>query len=213
MPQTAIVTGASGLVGNELVLALLQDEAFSSVKVMVRKPLTIQHPKLINLVLSFEDENALHTALTGDVLFCCTGTTIRNAGSRAAFKAVDYDIPVQCGAIALKNGVRKYLLVSASGANEKSSNFYLRTKGETEQALIRMQYPSLCIFRPSLLMGRRKEFRFGEQVAQFLMPVFSFLLRGNWKKYRPVKAEVLAKEMVRKAKEDVPGVRVIEGFD
>lgn len=213
MPQTAIVIGASGLVGNELVQALLQDETYSSVKAVVRRPLAIQHPRLVNLVLSFDDEKALTTALTGDVLFCCTGTTIKKAGSRKAFRAVDYDIPVRCGAIALKNNVSRFLLVSSIGANERSSNFYLRTKGETEQALMHMQYPSLYIFRPSLLMGRRKEFRFGEQVAQFLMPVFNFLLSGSRKKYRPVKAAVLAKNMIEKAKEEAPGVHVVAGFE
>ncbi|WP_343701597.1 NAD(P)H-binding protein [Chitinophaga sp.] len=212
MPKTAIVTGASGLIGNLLVQALLQDDSFDRVRAVVRKPLLLEHPRLENAVVSFNDADALEKALQGDVLFCCIGTTIKTAGSQAAFTAVDYAIPVNTGQIALRNGVRQYHLVSAVGANARSSNFYLRTKGQTEEALIQLGFPSLFIYRPSLLLGNRKEVRFGEQVAQLLMPAFNLFMKGRWRKYRPVKAETVAAAMITKAKSGEKGVTVVEGF-
>ncbi|WP_157986302.1 NAD(P)H-binding protein [Chitinophaga alhagiae] len=212
MPKTAIVTGASGLIGNLLVQALLQDGTFDRVRAIVRKPLLLEHPRLENAVVSFEDTGALEKALQGDVLFCCIGTTIKTAGSQAVFAAVDFGIPVNTGRIALQNGVSQYHLVSAVGANARSSNFYLRTKGQTEDALIQMGFPSLFIYRPSLLLGNRKEVRFGEQVAQVLMPAFNFFMKGRLRKYKPVKAETVAAAMIAHAKTGEKGVSVIEGF-
>ncbi len=212
MPKTAIVTGATGLIGNLLVQALLKDDTYERVRAIVRKPLPIQHPRLENVVVSFSDDRALAEALRGDVLFCCIGTTIKKAGSQAAFTAVDYGIPVKTGGIALRNGVTQYHLISAVGANARSSNFYLRTKGQTEEALIQMGFPALFLYRPSLLMGDRKEVRFGEQVAQLFLPVFKFLMRGSWRKYRPVKAATVAAAMMANARSGAAGVKVVEGF-
>ncbi|RPE12369.1 NAD-dependent epimerase/dehydratase family protein [Chitinophaga lutea] len=212
MPKTAIVTGATGLIGNLLVQALLNDGSYERVRAIVRKPLPIQHPRLENVVVSFDDDRALAEALRGDVLFCCIGTTIKKAGSQAAFTAVDYGIPVKTAGIAIRNGVTQYHLVSAVGANARSANFYLRTKGQTEEALIQMGFPSLFIYRPSLLMGERKEVRFGEQVGQLFMPVFKFLMVGGWRKYRPVKAATVAATMLANAKSGAVGIKVVEGF-
>ncbi|MRG47148.1 NAD(P)H-binding protein [Chitinophaga sp. SYP-B3965] len=210
MQKTAIVIGGSGLIGNLLVQALLQDEAYSSVKALVRKPLAIQHPKLTNLVLRFDDENALNIALTGDVVFCCVGTTIKKAGSQAAFRAVDKEIPLKCAAIAHKNGVPQFLLVSAVGAKASSSNFYLRTKGETEAGLREIGFSSLYFLRPSFLIGSRSEVRIGEQIAAMLAPVMRFLLP---KKYSPVKAATVVRTMISLDKSPKPGVHIIEGFE
>jgi uncharacterized protein YbjT (DUF2867 family) len=210
MPKTAIVIGGSGLIGNLLVRALLQDEAYSSVRALVRKPLAIQHPKLTNLVLRFDDENALQIALTGDVVFCCVGTTIKKAGSQAAFRAVDRDLPLKCAAVAHKNGVTRFQLVSAVGAKASSSNFYLRTKGETENGLRETGFESLYFLRPSFLIGDRSEVRIGEQFAALIAPVMRFLLP---KKYRPVKAATVASKMIELDKSPQPGVHIIEGFD
>lgn len=210
MPKTAIVIGGSGLIGNLLVQALLQDESYSSVRALVRKPLAIQHPKLTNLVLRFDDENALQIALTGDVVFCCVGTTIKKAGSQAAFRAVDRELPLKCAAVAHKNGVADFQLVSAVGAKASSSNFYLRTKGETENGLREIGFESLYFLRPSFLIGDRSEVRIGEQFAALIAPVMRFLLP---KKYRPVKAATVARKMIELDKKPQPGVHVIEGFD
>lgn len=210
MPKTAIVIGGSGLIGNLLVQALLQDEAYSSVRALVRKPLAIQHPKLTNLVLRFDDENALNIALTGDVVFCCVGTTIKKAGSQTAFRAVDKDLPLKCAAVAHKNGVTQFQLVSAVGAKASSSNFYLRTKGETEAGLRGIGFTSLYFLRPSFLIGSRSEVRIGEQFAAMLAPLMRFLLP---KKYRPVKAATVVRKMISLDKSAQPGVHIIEGFD
>lgn len=210
MPKTAIVIGGSGLIGNLLIEALLRDEAYSSVRALVRKPLAIQHPKLTNLVLRFDDENALQIALTGDVVFCCVGTTIKKAGSQAAFRAVDRELPLKCAAVAHKNGVAHFQLVSAVGAKASSSNFYLRTKGETENGLREIGFESLYFLRPSFLIGNRSEVRIGEQFAALVAPVMRFLLP---KKYRPVKAATVARKMIELDKNPQPGVHAIEGFE
>ncbi|RPD42475.1 NAD(P)H-binding protein [Chitinophaga barathri] len=209
MPGTAIVIGATGLIGQLLVQQLLDDGHYSEVRTITRKPLPLQHPKLKQTITSLENSVELEAALQGDALFCCIGTTIKKAGSQAAFTAVDHDIPVQCGHIARKNGVAQYHLVSAIGAKQGARNFYLRTKGATEAALAEMGFPSLYIYRPSLLLGDRKEVRFGEQAGQWLMPVFSFLLQGGMKKYRPVKAATVAETMLNKSKEKEGGVHTV----
>ncbi len=213
MSRTAIVIGGSGLTGHELLLALLRDEDYSTVKVLVRKPLELQHPKLRQLTLSFGDENALRNALQGDVVLCCIGTTIKKAGSRAAFREVDRDIPIRCGTIAHQNGVPQFVLMSSVGAHPGSSNFYLRTKGEAEAGLQAIGFSSLSILRPSFLLGKRKEARFGEKVVELFTPLMRLLCRGAWRKYRPVKAETVAGAMLVMAKRAQPGMHIVEGFD
>ncbi|MBO9155095.1 NAD(P)H-binding protein [Chitinophaga sp. GCM10012297] len=209
MPGTAIVIGATGLTGQHLVKLLLENSDYGTVRTVTRRPLPFQHPKLEQTVLQMEDDAALETALKGDALFCCIGTTIKKAGSQAAFTAVDHDIPVRCGRMARKNGVPQYHLMSSIGARQGARNFYLRTKGATEEALAGMNFPALYIYRPSFLTGNRGEFRFGEQLSQWLTPVFNFLLRGKLKKYRPVKAAAVAETMVKKSKEDEAGMHTV----
>lgn len=208
MPGTAIVIGATGLIGQQLV-ELLLSSGYDAVKTISRRPLPLQHPKLEQSVASLEDGPELEEALKGDVLFCCIGTTIKKAGSQAAFTAVDHDIPVRCGRIARRNGVSQYHLVSAIGAKAGSRNFYLRTKGNVEAALTAMGFPSLYIYRPSFLVGERKEVRFGEQLAAWLMPVFNLVLQGNAKKFRPVKGATVAETMLRKSGEGEKGVHIV----
>lgn len=209
MPGTAIVIGATGLVGSHLVQDLLQNSGYDKVKALVRKPLPFRDGKLEQIVVDFTDEAALQSVLHGDVLFCGIGTTIKKAGSQEAFTAVDYAIPMRCGTIARKNGIQQFHLVSSIGAQSSSKNFYLRTKGRTEAALRALQYPSLYIYQPSFLTGNRKEMRFGEQVALWIMPVFGFLLRGRWAKYRPVKAEDVAIKMRELSEKGSTGVHYI----
>lgn len=209
MPGTAIVIGATGLTGQHLVNLLLESAGYGAVRAVGRKPLVIRHPKLQQSIISMDDEAALETALKGDVLFCCIGTTIKKAGSQAAFTAVDHDIPVRCGRIARKNGVPQFHLMSSIGAGKDARNFYLRTKGNTEEALKAMNFPALYIYRPSLLTGNRGEFRLGEQVSEWLSPVFSLLLQGGMKKYRPVKAAVVAERMLQKSKENEAGAHTV----
>lgn len=210
MNKTAIVIGATGLTGTYLVAALLQDPSFSKVKILIRQPWAHPRPKLESIIVDFEDEESLALALQGDILFCCIGTTIKKAGSQENFKAVDYGIPVKCARIAKEQGVQQFLIMSSIGANAQSRNFYLRTKGETEEAIQAAGFHSVSIFRPSVLIGPRKEFRFGEWLGKFLIQLFYFLLQGRWKKYRGIKAATVANAMMIAAKENEEGVSVFE---
>ncbi|MCW3463605.1 oxidoreductase [Chitinophaga nivalis] len=210
MNKTAIVIGATGLTGTHLVAALLQDPAFGKVKVLVRQPWAHQREKLETILVDFNDETQLAAALHGDALFCCIGTTIRKAGSQETFRQVDFDIPVRCATIAHRQGVRQFLLISSIGADNRSRNFYLRTKGETEAAILQTGFVSTCIFRPSFLIGQREEFRLGEWIAKYLIQLFYFLLQGKWKKYRGIKAATVAHAMVMAAKQDDTGTHIFE---
>jgi uncharacterized protein YbjT (DUF2867 family) len=210
MSKTAIVIGATGLTGTHLVSVLLQDPAFSKVKVLVRKPWGHAHPGLESIVVNFEEEANLRAALQGDVLFCCIGTTIKKAGSQQRFREVDHDIPIRCAQLALQQGVTEFLMISSIGAKATSNNFYLRTKGQTEQAVQQLGYKSLHIFRPSIILGQREESRLGETLGKWLIQVFYFLLQGTWKKYRGIKAITIANAMVIAAKKDDPGIHIYE---
>jgi uncharacterized protein YbjT (DUF2867 family) len=210
MPLTAVVLGATGLTGNSLVTLLLHDNRFSKVKVLLRSPSLKQRPGLEPVIVDFDDEEGLASALHGDVLFCCIGTTIAKAGSKENFRKVDFEIPVRCATIAHRQNMQQFLLVSAVGANPASINFYARTKGETEQAIEKIGFPALHIFRPSVLLGAREEFRLGEWIGKFLILVFYFLLQGRWKKYRPIKAVNVAKAMINAAINTPSGTHVYE---
>lgn len=210
MPLTAVVLGATGLTGNSLVTLLLHDNRFSKVKVLLRSPSLKQRPGLEAVIVDFDDEEGLASALHGDVLFCCIGTTIAKAGSKENFRKVDFEIPVRCATIAHRQNMQQFLLVSAIGANPASINFYSRTKGETEQAIEKIGFPALHIFRPSVLLGPREEFRLGEWIGKFLILVFYFLLQGRWKKYRSIKAVNVAKAMINAAINTPSGTHVYE---
>src|SRR5690606_24320068 len=121
-----------------------------------------------------------------DDVFCCLGTTIKKAGSQNAFRRVDYDYPVALGKLAKSAGAKRFLVISAMGADARSNIFYSRVKGQMEEALKKMEFPALHIFQPSLLLGKRDEFRLGEKAASVLAPAISPLLRGKMKKYKPI---------------------------
>ncbi|KAA2240166.1 NAD(P)H-binding protein [Chitinophaga agrisoli] len=210
MPRTAVVIGATGLTGSNLVNLLLHNNAFDQVKVLLRKPTLKPRAGLESIIVDFEDENNLAAVLHGDVLFCCIGTTRRKAGSQEQFRQVDFNIPVRCATLAKRQGFGQFLLMSSVGANVHSRFFYLRTKGETEQAIIRLGFNSLHILRPSALLGKRDQPRLGSLVGQFLVQVFYFLLQGRWKKYRGIKASTVAKAMVAAAVKGEAGTHIYE---
>lgn len=210
MPQTAVVIGATGLTGTTLVTLLLHDPHFSKVRVLLRSPSLKQRPGLEVLLVDFNDEESLSEALQGDVLFCCVGTTIRKAGTKARFREVDFEIPVRCATLARRHGMQQFQLISSSGANPHSRNFYLRTKGEVEQAIEKLGFPSLYIFRPSILLGIRRPFRLGAWLVKVLAMVFYFLWQGRWRKFRPVKAANVAHAMLNVAKKAPDGTHIYE---
>lgn len=210
MAKTAIIIGASGLVGNEVLKLLLTDDHFDKVKIFVRKPLSINHPKLEQHVIDFDLIFKSTDLVKGDILFCCLGTTIKTAGSKEEFKKVDYAYPLAFAKIAKQNGVKKFLLISSIGANNTSSNFYLKVKGDIEKELEKLKYESLIIVRPSMLLGDRKEFRLGESIGKIVMKLISILFIGKFNKYKAIEASTVARAMIELSKSNLEGVSVVE---
>jgi uncharacterized protein YbjT (DUF2867 family) len=207
--KTALVIGATGLVGEETLKQLLNSAQYSKVIGLTRRPLDIKHAKLENPVVDF-DKPGQYSSIKADDVYCAMGTTIGKAGSQAAFKRVDFEIPLLVAKQALDNGAAKFILVSSMGADAKSMVFYSRTKGELEQALAQLKYKAVLIFRPSILLGNRKEHRTGEAIGRFVAEKLSFLFAGPLAKYKGTPVDLLAKAMIKEAGENVSGVRIIE---
>ncbi|MDE3249228.1 MAG: NAD(P)H-binding protein [Bacteroidota bacterium] len=198
----AILIGASGLIGQHLLQELLADSSVESVKLIGRRSLGLSHPKLSEAIIDFENESAYRDAISdADTIFCCVGTTQKKVkGDQSAYRKVDYDIPVRAARYAAAKGFQRYLLVSSVGADPKSSNFYLKLKGEVEAAIAAQSIPSIYFMRPSILLGARQESRIGETVGKGVMQAFSFLLLGGMRRYKPIQGKDVAKAMLRAAK-------------
>jgi uncharacterized protein YbjT (DUF2867 family) len=205
MPRTALLLGATGLVGGELLTLLLADPEYRQVTVLVRRNLPQTHPKLVQRVVDFKDLPKAADAYKVDDVFCCLGTTIKKAGSQEAFRVVDYTYPLESAKLAARQGAGQYLIITALGADAKSSVFYNRVKGEVEEAIGKLPLKSLHIFRPSLLLGNRQESRTGEKIAIAVMKPLGFLLAGPLKKYRGIQARTVALAMLRTAKQNLAG--------
>ncbi|MBN2610937.1 MAG: NAD(P)H-binding protein [Bacteroidales bacterium] len=194
--RTAIVFGATGLVGSYLLDELVKTEIYERILVFSRKNLDIQNSKVDVVVHNLVNIDEIENQIRGNDLFCCLGTTIKKAGSQEVFKKVDLRLPAGIARIAFANGVKNFAVVSSIGAKATVKNFYLSVKGLMEQEIMKYPFENLIILRPSLLLGERKEFRFGEGLAKFFMPLFSPLLRGKYRKYRPVHGRDVAKAMI-----------------
>ncbi len=208
MSKTALVAGATGLVGRALLNKLLEDDSYSTVKVIGRTLPSARPPKLQFILSDFSDLEKLGAQLAADDVYCCLGTTLRRAGSKAAFERVDYHMVVDLARAARKAGAKKFLVVSAAGSSLRSPSFYSRVKARMEQAVGDAGLETVHILRPSLLLGERAEFRPGEWLAQKLSPLLSRLLDGPLKKYRPISAEAVADAMIVLAKMEDPGVHI-----
>ncbi len=205
--KTALLAGSTGLIGNQLLQMLLHDPYYTTVKAISRKPLSVQHPKLQNIVADFNTLTQHSDALQADDVFCCLGTTIRQAGSQEAFRKVDYDYPLELARLTKNLGATQYLIITALGANAKSGIFYNRVKGEVEKAIERVGFQSYHIFRPSLLLGDRTEKRAGEGAATAVYTALGFLIPL---KYKAIDSAKVARGMVHLAKESRPGVFIHE---
>lgn len=208
--RNALIVGATGLVGNSLLTQLLTDDQYEKVVTIARKSIDHKHPKLIKHLLDFDLLESFKLDLQVDDVFCALGTTIKTAGSQDAFYKVDYTYVVNLAKWCVSNGVQRLLIVSAMGAKSKSGIFYNRVKGEMEAAVGQLNIPQICIFRPSLLMGDRKEKRGGEKIAQAVMGALGFLFTGSLIKYKGIHADVVAKAMIKAAKAEVKGAAVFE---
>ena len=188
----ALIIGATGATGKDLVTQLLADDTYSEVHCFVRKPLTLTHPKLHTHVVDFETPEAWADLLRGDVAFSCLGTTLAVAGSKEAQWRVDYDYQYNFAEHCRNNGVPTFVLISAAGAKAPSKLFYNRMKGQLEDAVKELEFPRLLIFQPSVLIRSNSD-RSGEN---FTVKAFKFLNKlGILKRYRPMPTSVLAEKM------------------
>lgn len=208
--RKALIAGATGLVGNCLLQQLLADEMYDKILVVTRKPIDILHPKLIKQQIDFNTIETLKLEFKVDDVFCALGTTIKTAGSKDAFYKVDYTYVVNLGKWCEANSVQRFLVVSAMGANAKSGIFYNRVKGKMETSVSQLNIPQIQIFRPSLLMGDRKEKRGGEKIAQVIMGTLGFLFVGPLLKYKGIHADVVAKAMIKAVNQDFAGFKIYE---
>jgi len=188
----------------------LQDNYFSQVEVFVRKNIDVNHPKLIQHCIDFNTIESYKDLIKGDVVFCCLGTTIKTAGSQDAFKKVDYFYPTEFAKIAKQNNVSTFCLQSSLGADSKSANFYLKVKGETEQTIAQLHFNSFATFRPSMLLGNRTEFRFGEQIGKIVMQTLSFGFIGKLKRYKAIHVNKVSIAMITYAKSDKKGMKLLK---
>ncbi|MCT6924736.1 NAD(P)H-binding protein [Metasolibacillus sp.] len=193
--RSAIVVGATGLVGSTLVKQLCESDEYVAVTVIARRVLDYSHPKLVVRIKEF-DALAESDMEFAHEIFCCLGTTIKKADSREVFEKIDVEYPVQIAAMAKNRGIQHMIVISAMGANEKSFAYYNRVKGKMEKELIDIDLPQLSIVRPSLLVGNRSELRVGEKIGAAVLAVFNPLLIGPLKRYRSIKAEQVALAMM-----------------
>lgn len=203
-PRVALLAGATGLVGREILRLLCEDDGVAEVRALVRRDLAGRpHPKVLQCRVDFERLDEHPQWFRADALFCALGTTIKDAGSEEAFRRVDYSYPLAIARLGREVGARHFLLVSALGADARSRVFYNRVKGELEDAVRALGYPSLTIARPSLLLGERAEHRPGEELAKKI----GWLVPPRW---RPVHAARVAAALVDAARRAAPGVEVLE---
>jgi len=185
--KKALIYGSTGLIGEQLLPLLLESKNYEKVIALTRKPLGISHEKLVEVLYDFDQAD--NTKLKADHIFCCMGTTIRNAGSTKRFYQIDHDYVVETARLAKEQDASLFSLVSAIGSNADSKIFYNRVKGEIEESIRQIGFKGLHIFRPSLLLGNRKEFRFGELIARIVMKYISFLVPA---KHRGIQATQVA---------------------
>ncbi len=208
--NSALVLGATGMVGRQLVDQLLLDPAYQKVVILVRRPLALSNPKLEQRVINFSDPASFKQAIPeAEVLFCCVGTTMKKVhGDRSLYRQIDYDIQVQGARWGKEMGITQCVLVSAVGASAASANFYLRLKGEVEQAISAIDFRSVYIMRPSMLLGKRTESRPGEALAQKLFAGLSSLFPSTLHKYRAIAALDLARAMASAPRLQQSGVHI-----
>jgi uncharacterized protein YbjT (DUF2867 family) len=205
--QTAVVLGATGLIGSSLVKQLLSDDGFSTVRVLVRRPISLKHPKLEVYITDFSDYDAYRKNLgSGDCIFSCIGTTNANVkGDKLLYRSIDFDIPVNAARFGKEAGFNQFLLVSAIGADARSRIFYSRLKGEVEEMIAGYKFKSFHVFRPSFLAGRKQGERTGESIITTLFRVFSLIIPS---KYKAINGATVAKAMLTAAKEGKEGLSV-----
>ncbi len=206
--KTAAIIGVTGMTGSYLREELLNDRYYETIRVIVRRPFTKTDPRIEVKLVDFNDYESLKLAIDGsDALFCNIGTTQKNVkGNKDLYRKVDFDIPVKAARACKETGCNKFIIITAVGADSKSNNFYLKLKGEVEDALTISGVNMVHIMQPSMLIGNRQEKRIGEQIGIPLMKAFSFLLTRSRRKYKLIHGRDVARAMMNASKKDEPGI-------
>lgn len=211
--KTALLFGATGLVGHSVLEFLLLHGAYQRVISFGRRTLEVEHDKLQHHVVDLEHPESYWDFMQGDDVFLCLGTTMAKAGSKEAFYKVDFTYSYYAANIAQRNGANQLLLVSSVGADTGSLLYYSRVKGELEEAVKKLPYWAIHLFRPSVLLGNRVENRWGKEAAGKIGRVLDRLSGGLLMKYKPIEADVVAKAMVSAAQRFEPGIHVYPSHD
>ncbi len=208
--KVAIVAGASGLVGRHLTEKLIADESYEAIYIIGRRNSTHKSSK----ITFYESDFNSFPSLTIDNqidFFCTLGTTIKKAETQENFKKIDYHAVVKLAKWADELKAKNFTVISSVGANKKSRNFYLRTKGEMESKIRQYKIDNITFIRPSLITGKRDEFRFGEKLGEYFLMIFGILFIGSLKKYKPISAEKIASKMIFYASKNKSNISIIEG--
>lgn len=210
--RTATLIGATGLIGSHLLQLLEADDHFSTIRLLVRRPYKSGSPRTEVKLIDFADHESYRLGIYGsDAVFCAIGTTQKKVkGDKEAYRRVDHDIPVRAAQFSALSGCAHFSLVSSVGADSSSGNFYLKLKGQVEDEVRRQAIPSIAVFRPSILLGDRKESRPAERIGQVAMSALSFALIAKLRKYKPIHARQVATAMIAAAKEQRSGFNVYE---
>ncbi len=209
--RTAIIVGATGLTGSQLLDLLLHDPRFDKIKILVRRTVGFTHPKLEEHIIDFDQPKYWRSIVTGDVLFSALGTTLKKAGSQEAQYEVDFTYQYQVAEIAAQNGVDTYVLISSSGASENSPFFYMRTKGELDQAVQGLRFKRINILRPGILDGNRRETRPMEKLGLNVLNTLNTW--GLFQNFRPIHVRQLARIMIEISFETTVGVKIYEAAE
>ena len=201
--KTALVFGASGLVGSQLVNLLIKSSDFSKIKLFVRSPIKLDSSKVQVIQTDFHNLSNYINDIKGDDCFFCIGTTKKNSPDKNEYKRIEFEIPKEIGQISKLNLVKSFSFVSSGYANPKHSGDYLRYKGLVEEELKRLQFDKLGILRPSFLIGERKENRIGEKIGILIFKILSPIFIGPLKKMKPIQANIVAKAMLNISKNDL----------
>ena len=208
--KTAMIAGSTGLIGKELLQLLLHSDQYVSIIALTRSALSINHPKLRNILVDFKTLKELPSEIRPNDVFCCLGTTMAKAGSKEKFYEVDYGYPLKLAETTFRLGASKYLLVSSLGADKHSAVYYNKVKGDLEEALRSTSFKYIHVFRPSLLLGARSERRRGEEIGKVLFNTFSFLVP---RRYKAIDSSKVALSMMHYASQTQEGFFIHESAE
>ena len=201
--KTALVFGSSGLVGQQLVQELIQNNSYQKIKLFVRKKLNIQNPKIEFIETKFDNLEKLSSSIKGDDCFVCIGTTKKNSPEKSEYQRVELELPKKIANLAKQNDVQSFIFVSSGYANSKSSGDYLRFKGLVEEELISLKFNNLGILRPSFLLGNRTEKRIGEKIGIIIFKILSPFMVGPLKRMKPIHVKTVAGAMIKIAQLEI----------